>query len=339
MIDPLNALMIFGMVMLVTGILFFPKFGIYSRMKRARRGLQRTLIEDALKHIYDYEYKNITCTTESIAGALLISSDAAADLLTRLASMGLLVTDDFGVKLTPDGNSYALRVIRVHRLWERYLADETSIPATEWHSSAEEAEHQLTEAETEALAAQIGNPNFDPHGDPIPTPTGEMPPKKGHSLLSLSGGEYAVITHIEDEPEAVFAQLIAQGLYVGMQVMMIERNNERVRFAADGEEIILAPLFTNNVTVAPITDEEHRITTPMASLASLQIGEAATVLNISKALRGQQRRRLMDLGIVPGTIVSAEMRSASGDPTAYNIRGAVVALRKQHAQMIFIQRN
>jgi Mn-dependent DtxR family transcriptional regulator len=54
-----------------------------------------------LKHIYDYEYKNIHCTTESIAGALLISSDAAAELLTRLSSMGLLETNDTGVRLTP----------------------------------------------------------------------------------------------------------------------------------------------------------------------------------------------------------------------------------------------
>jgi DtxR family Mn-dependent transcriptional regulator len=164
-------------------------------------------------------------------------------------------------------------VIRVHRLWERYLADETSVPPTEWHSHPPKKRSiTLTEAETEALAAQIGNPHFDPHGDPIPTPAGEMPPKQGHSLLSLNNGEFAVITHIEDEPEAVFAQLIAQGLYVGMQVMMIERSNERVRFAADGEEIILAPILTNNVTVAPITDEEHRITTPMSPLSSLPIG-------------------------------------------------------------------
>jgi DtxR family Mn-dependent transcriptional regulator len=339
MIDPLNALTIFGVMMLVAAVIFLPNYGIYFQFRRARRGLKRTLIEDALKHIYDYEYKNIHCTTESIAGGLLISSDAAASLLTRLSSMGLLETSDTGVRLTPDGTSYALRVIRVHRLWERYLADETSIPATEWHSSAEEAEHHLTEAETEALAAQIGNPHFDPHGDPIPTPSGEMPPKQGHSLLSLNNGDFAVITHIEDEPEAVFAQLIAQGLYVGMQVMMIERTNERVRFAADGEEIILAPILTNNVTVSPITDEEHRITTPMTPLSSLPIGEEAKVLNISKALRGQQRRRLMDLGIVPGTVIRAEMNSASGDPTAYAVRGAVVALRKQHAQMIFIQRN
>ncbi len=338
MIDPGKALVLFGIIIAVLSAFFFPKYGLYSQWKRTRRGLKRVEIEDALKHIFDCEYKNINCTTESIAGALLMSTDEAAALLTRLSSMGLLITNQSGVKLTVEGNSYALRVIRVHRLWERYLADETSVPPTEWHASAESAEHTLTAAETEALAAQIGNPNFDPHGDPIPTPTGEMPPKKGHSLLSLNGGEYAIITHIEDEPEAVFAQLVALGLYVGMQVMMIERSNERVRFAADGEEIVLAPLLTNNLTVAPIAEEEHLITSPLNTLASLPIGKEATVLSISKALRGQQRRRLMDLGIVPGTTIRAEMKSASGDPTAYVIRGALVALRQQHANMIFIQK-
>ncbi len=338
MIEPLKALIIFGLVVTIIGIIFFPKYGLYSRWNRNRRRMKRVLIEDALKHIFDCEYKNIFCTTESIAGSLLISTDEAAELLTRLSTMGLLVTNDNGVKLTPDGRSYALRIIRVHRLWERYLADETSVPPTEWHSSAELAEHKLTSAEAETLAAQIGNPHFDPHGDPIPTPSGEIPPKKGHSLLSLNSGEFADITHIEDEPEAVYAQLVAQGLYVGMQVMMIERSNERVRFAADGEEIVLAPLLTNNLTVAPITEEEQRITSPLESLASLMIGEEAKVLSISKAMRGQQRRRLMDLGVVPGTIIRAEMKSASGDPTAYNIRGALVALRHQHANMIFIQK-
>ncbi|MCK9408115.1 MAG: metal-dependent transcriptional regulator [Bacteroidetes bacterium] len=338
MIDPGKALLLFGFAVAVTAIFLLPKYGLYPRWKHARRGMQRVAIEDALKHIFNCEYKNITCTTESIAGALLISTDKSAELLTRLSSMGLLVTNDIGVKLTPDGNSYALRIIRVHRLWESYLADETSVPSTEWHASAELAEHTLTPEEAESLAAQIGNPHFDPHGDPIPTPTGELPPKKGRSMLSLNSGEYAVITHIEDEPEAVFAQLVAQGLYVGMQVMMIERSNERVRFAADGEEIVLAPILTNNLTVAPITEEEHRITSPLSPLSSLGIGEEATVLSISKAMRGYQRRRLMDLGVVPGTTIRAEMQSASGDPTAYNIRGALVALRQQHADMIFIQK-
>lgn len=339
MVDPGKALIIFGIFVLVAAIFFLPRYGLISQWKRARRGIKRVLIEDALKHIYDCEYKNIYCTTESIAGALLISTDESAALLTRLSIMGLLITNDNGVKLTSEGNSYALRVIRVHRLWERYLADETSVPATEWHASAELAEHQLTQEQAETLAAQIGNPHFDPHGDPIPTLSGEIPPKKGRSLLSLNNGEVAVITHIEDEPEAVFAQLVAQNLYVGMQVMMIEKTNERVRFAADGEEIILAPLLTNNLTVSPVAEEEPLITSPPDVLSSLPIGKEAKVLSISKAMRGQQRRRLMDLGVVPGTTIKAEMKSASGDPTAYNIRGALVALRQKHAQLIFIQKN
>jgi len=339
MVNPVNALIMFGIVVAVLAAFFLPRYGFRARWIRARRGIQRVLIEDALKHMYDCEYKNVHCTTESIAGALLISTDEAAALLTRLSSMGLLVTSDTGVHLTAEGTSYALRVIRVHRLWERYLADETSVPPTEWHSSAEQAEHRLTAEQAEALAAQIGNPHFDPHGDPIPTPAGEIPPKKGHSLLLMKEGEFGTITHIEDEPEAVYAQLIAQGLYVGMQVMLIERTNERVRFAADGEEIVLAPLLTNNITVAKISEEAPRITAPPDALSSLKIGEEAKVLTISRALRGQQRRRLMDLGIVPGTTIRAEMRSASGDPTAYNIRGTMVALRQQHAQMIFIEKN
>jgi DtxR family Mn-dependent transcriptional regulator len=339
MVNPVNALIMFGIAVAVLAAFFLPRYGLRARWIRARRGIQRVLIEDALKHMYDCEYKNVHCTTESIAGALLISTDEAASLLTRLSTMGLLTTSDTGVLLTAEGTSYALRVIRVHRLWERYLADETSVPPTEWHSSAEQAEHRLTVEQAEALAAQIGNPHFDPHGDPIPTPAGEIPPKKGQSLLSLKKGGFGTITHIEDEPEAVYAQLVAQGLYVGMQVILIERSNERVRFSADGEEIVLAPLLANNITVAAITDEVHRITAPPDSLSSLQVGEEAKVLTISRAMRGQQRRRLMDLGVVPGTTIRAEMRSASGDPTAYNIRGALVALRKQHAQMIFIEKN
>jgi Fe2+ transport system protein FeoA len=123
-----------------------------------------------------------------------------------------------------------------------------------------------------------------------------------------------------------------------MQINMIERTNEYVRFAADGEEIVLTPILSNNITVVPILEEEAAITSPPDVLSSLHIGEQATVVGISKALRSPQRRRLMDLGVVPGTTIRAEMQSASGDPTAYDIRGALVALRKQQTGMIFIQK-
>jgi len=71
-------------------------------------------------------------------------------------------------------------------------------------------------------------------------------------------------------------------------------------------------------------------------LSSLKVGEQGTILGIAKALRGQQRRRLMDLGIVPGTKIEAELESFTGDPVAYKVRGTTVALRKQQTDKIYL---
>ena len=336
MTDPRTALLIGTILLLCVIILFYPKSGVIARWRRTRSGFLRVLIEDALKHLFDCETRQIPCTIHSVAGALVISTDEASALIKRLESMGLLSSINNGIQLTIEGRRYALRIIRIHRLWERYLADQTSVPETEWHAAAEIQEHRLSDHEAEALAARIGNPPYDPHGDPIPLETGEIPPTKGISLQSLQSGQHARITHIEDEPETMFAQIVAEGLYVGMHLMIIEISNERIRFAADGEEIVLAPIFAGNITVEPI--EEDIALVPRETLASLQPGEEATVSGISKACRGQQRRRLLDLGVVPGTRITAELRSAAGDPTAYQVRGALIALRKQHAQQIFIER-
>jgi len=71
-------------------------------------------------------------------------------------------------------------------------------------------------------------------------------------------------------------------------------------------------------------------------LSSLKIGEQAEVVGISPNCRGQQRRRLMDLGIVPGSNISAVMKSASGDPVGYRVMGTTIGIRKQHADQVFI---
>jgi DtxR family Mn-dependent transcriptional regulator len=116
---------------------------------------------------------------------------------------------------------------------------------------------------------------------------------------------------------------------------MLESSKERVKFTANGEECLLAPLFAKNITVAPIKFEKA-IEGKFKTLSSLKTGEKGNVLGISKALRGQQRRRLMDLGVVPGTEIAAEMKSAFGDPTAYRIKGASIALRKKIADRIYL---
>jgi len=336
MIDPLNALLIGLGVITVIGVVFWPRVGIISRWKRWTQDTERILIEDALKHIYDCEYKNISCTINSIAGNLSINSDRAAKLVSRLETLDLLTSIGEVLQLTPRGRSYALRVIRVHRLWERYLADETGLKEMDWHEVAEKKEHSFTPEQADKLAAQIGNPIFDPHGDPIPNSEGQLPKLESQPLTSLKSGELGLIVHIEDEPKSVYSQLVAQGLNAGMQVKMIESNNERIKFIADLEECVLAPLFAANISIRPI-QPELEIKSPLRTLSSLKIGEEGIVIRISKACRGQQRRRLMDFGVVPGTKIIAELKSASGDPVAYQIRGAKIALRKPQADLIYIK--
>jgi len=335
MTDPVITLMLGTGIILLGTILFLPEKGLVSRLRKRKTISKKVHVEDALKHLYNCEYNNISCTLNSVAGKLSISEDDAAELITKLEEMGLLNSYHETLQLSSEGRSYALRIIRVHRLWEKYLADETGIDEREWHHSAEEFEHKLTPSDADALAAQIGNPVFDPHGDPIPSTTGDIPTKSGMPLTDLKYGEFASIIHIEDEPDAIYQQLIAEGLYPGMQVRMMEANKERIRFTANGEECVLAPLFAKNITVEQIKFEKP-VEGKFKNLSSLKIGEKGIVLGISKALRGQQRRRLMDLGVVPGTEVVAEIKGAFGDPTAYRIKGASIALRKKLADWIYL---
>ena len=335
MTDPLTTLLIGSGVILLAVVSFYPQKGLVARLKRSKTISKRVLIEDALKHLYNCEYNGVGCTLISVAGKLAISEDEAAELITKLENMGMLSTHLETLQLSSEGRSYALRIIRVHRLWEKYLADETGVNELEWHHLAEEAEHKLTISDADALAAQIGNPVFDPHGDPIPSTEGILPDKKGKPLTDLQFGEFASIIHIEDEPDAIYQQLVAEGLYPGMQVRMLESTKERIRFTANGEESLLAPLFAKNITVFSIKFEKT-VEGKFKNLSSLKTGDKGIVLGISKALRGQQRRRLMDLGVVPGTEIVAEMKSVSGDPTAYRIKGASIALRKNLADRIYL---
>lgn len=196
----------------------------------------------------------------------------------------------------------------------------------------------MSPVETEALSARLGHPTHDPHGDPIPTATGDYVPHGGRPLPTLGEGESARIAHLEDEPEIVYAQLVAEGLSPGMDLYLTEISPHRLCFWADGNEHVLAPIVAANISVVPIPKEQTVATGPSECLANLQPGEQGQVINISPACRGPERRRFMDLGILPGTVITAELKSPGGDPTAYNIRGALIALRQEQARLINITR-
>ena len=297
---------------------------------------KRALVEDALKHLHDCEYNRRIATLLSLSGALAISGDRAANLVISLEKLGLAKSTGDGPQLTTEGRRYALAVIRGHRLWEQYLAERTGFAPTEWHAEADRREHHLSRAEVESLAAELGGPRYDPHGDAIPSATGEIAPATGQSLVSLKPGQLAVIVHVEDEPEAVYAQLVLMGLAPGVRIRLIELLPDRIRFRVDGKEHSLSPVVAANLAVVPLT-EDWESGENVERLSMLEPGQKGSVIRISSACRGIQLRRLLDLGFTPGTVVEAELRSAGGDPTAYRVRGALIALRKEQADLICIR--
>jgi len=336
-IDPVLALSVFGALVATAALALWPRWGLAARFLRMSRSSERVLLEDALKHVFTCERMGRECTLESLAGQLEISTHRAAGLLTRLGELGFVRTRESGPSLTDAGRDSALRLVRTHRLWERYLADRTGVPAGEWHAEAERMEHALSDEETEELAARLGHPRWDPHGDPIPTRHGDLPWVERLSLAGVDAGRTVEIAHLEDEPREIYDALLEDGLGLGARLDVIERSDRGVRVRRSGRTWQMDPVVARNVTVR-VLPAGASADAPVDTLLDLRPGDRGRVVDISPACRGSQRRRMLDLGIVKGTEIEAELVSATGDPVAYRIRGALIALRREQAEWIRIER-
>jgi DtxR family Mn-dependent transcriptional regulator len=336
-VRPEVALSVFFALVLLAAALFWPRWGLAARVRSLRRYTERVRIEDALKHVYHCEEVGRACTVESLAGVLGVSRHAAARVFARMVERGLGRWVGEGLGLTEAGRAYAVHVVRSHRLWERYLADRTGVHPTEWHDEADAREHTMSPAEAAELSARLGHPRYDPHGDPIPGVDGAAASVGGVPLTELAAGEQGVIVHLEDEPREVFDRLVRAGLGPWMRVEVLGSAEGGVRIRTGGREHELEGMVARSVAVERLPEGAER-DAGVETLAALRPGESARVVRISAACQGPQRRRLLDLGVVPGTRITAVLRSASGDPVAYEIRGALIALRREQAEWILVRR-
>lgn len=333
-LDPGVALVSFALICALLALLAWPRRGLLARARRTWRVTERVRLEDAVKYLFHAGSDGRAVRPEALAGALAIREGLARRVLARLVALGLAGIDGNGYRLTAGGQADALRLVRSHRLVEKWLADQTGVTAEEWHTLAEEAEHELSPEEVERLAAQLGQPRYDPHGDPIPTATGELP-QDGRILLgALPLGAAGVIAHVEDEPVEDFVALASAGVSLGKTLVVHGRDATSVTLELDGQPLTLPRTLEAGVSVRQVAQAS---TSRSRTLAELSPGEAGRVAGIDLSCHGAQRRRLLDLGVVPGTTVTAVMRSASGDPMAYDIRGALIGLRRQQALWILLE--
>jgi Mn-dependent DtxR family transcriptional regulator len=306
--------------------------GMRARWRRSRELRRRILVEDALKHVHACELKGSLAMPESLAGCLGLRVAAVLDLIAKMETEGLVRTTGAGLVLTASGQEIAIRVIRAHRLLERHFADELRMPLEAIHGAADRQEHTLTTEQAAEMEARLGYPRHDPHGDPIPKPDGSLAALEGGvALTEQPVGRPAVIVHLEDEPPALFRQIMAAGLEPGARIEVLEHSAEQI-VVWDGErDRVLTPLAAANVLVAPLPQPAA----PAVRLTALDAGKRGRVVALH--CNGLMRRRLLDLGVTPGATIERAMTSPFGDPTAYRVRGALIALRAEQADRIEIE--
>ncbi len=333
--SPLTALLTFLGIVLLLFLLFRPGKGWFWLIQKNKESSRKVIIEDILKLLYHSENEEKSLNLVDITRTLKDPDDLIIDSINEMAEHELINLEGEHVKLTQAGSEYGLRIVRAHRLWEKFLAEKTGFAEADWHKIAEQKEHELSDADTDKLSARLGNPQFDPHGDPIPTNTGKMANVTGTLLSEMEVNSFGRIVHIKDKPDIVYRQILAENIHIGSHIRIVEKNANRVVFHSEGEAFVLAPIVAGNITVTELK-KDVKVEENIARLSMLTEGETAEIIGISKEMRGESRRRLLDLGFVKGAKVSIELPNPLGEPKAFLIKGTSIALRNNQASKILI---
>src|SRR5215216_1017062 len=155
-------------------------------------------------------------STSDVADQLSIAPASVTNMFGRLREMGLAEYERYhGASLTEAGRVEALRLVRRHRLIETFLLECLDYSWEEVHEEAESLEHSVSDAFTERLAAFLGHPAHDPHGDPIPSADGSLEPEVSFPLAAAATGQRVRIYRVGDEEPAKLAYLEEHGLTPG----------------------------------------------------------------------------------------------------------------------------
>lgn len=178
-------------------------------------------MEDYLKAIFQLQDEGEGASTVALAARLGVAAPSVTSMLKRLHELGLILHTPYrGVELTPAGHRVALEVVRHHRLLELYLTEFLDVPWDQVHREAERLEHVLSEDLEERIAAKLGQPTRDPHGDPIPSPSLSLSAPADVPLSSLEVGQQASVIRVPSRDPALLRYLGTLGLVPGTPVVL-----------------------------------------------------------------------------------------------------------------------
>jgi DtxR family transcriptional regulator, Mn-dependent transcriptional regulator len=183
-------------------------------------------IQDYAKAVYALQRRagGEPVSTNDLAARLRVTPGSASAMVKKLADLGLAEHAPYrGVRLTAEGQRVALEVLRHHRLLELYLAEHLDVPWDRVHEEAEALEHVLSEDLEARIAAKLGHPTHDPHGDPIPSAELEIDEGDTRALTSLAVGERGRFARVSDSDPEMLRYLERRGIRIGAEFELVER--------------------------------------------------------------------------------------------------------------------
>lgn len=185
--------------------------------------------QDYLKLIYQLTEEDLVpATTSALSSRLGVAPPSVTEMLAKLATRGLVVYERRrGASLTGAGRRLALEMVRHHRLIESYLSQVLGYSWDEVHDEAERLEHVISERLESRIASALGETHFDPHGDPIPSPEGNVPERLLHPLPECQPGQRVTVARVADQDPDKLRELARLSIRPGSQLRVIERSRWR----------------------------------------------------------------------------------------------------------------
>ena len=218
-------------------------------------------VEDYLKAIYALGRGTGAAATTDIAQRLAIAPASVSGMVRRLADQGLLAYEPYrGVKLTETGRRAALRTLRRHRVIEAYLSRALGYPWDRVHAEAERLEHAASDELVDRMAANIGEPEVDPHGAPIPTRDGSVDETEYTSLADLPIGVVGSVMRVTDEDPSMLRYLAELSILPGKRITVRARApfEGPITVVVGKQELSIGPALASHVLISPAADRAQR---------------------------------------------------------------------------------
>lgn len=224
-----------------------------SKPESVARDILTPAHEDYLKAIYMLSNRGDKVNNSALASYLGVSPASATNMVKKLAELRLVTHAPYqSIALTPSGERVALEVLRHHRLLELYLHQELNMPWDRVHDEAERLEHVISELLEDAIAAALGHPTVDPHGDPIPTKEGYVERVDGVPLTQVKLQQPHRLVRVLLQDQERLNYLGSLGLYPSATITLLERApfDGPLLINVDGEHHALAHEMAGCLLVA-----------------------------------------------------------------------------------------